>query len=294
MKQEIIRLWSACNQECLFCNQEEVFEKKSKKQILYELISFKRKWVERLVISWWEPTIFKEELYFTIITWKSLGFRDIEIQSNAVLLSNYAYAKYLFDVGLNSSMISLHYFEGIVSDDLTQRKWTFAKTVSWINNLVKAWVKTSLNIVINRRNYTNILEYLYFINTHIVWFDNISLSIVVPWELTIKNDLLPRYSELSRYLIEAYDYCIQYNIDFQNPWCWIPVCFIKDYARYSLEYQNLINKNKYDEFILEKNSPAKIKSEACEKCIFNNYCLWLWRWYVGLYWFDEVKPIVNM
>lgn len=259
MKQEIIRLWSACNQRCLFCNQEEEFDKKKKKDILYELLSFKRKWVDRLVISGWEPTIFREELFFCIKTWKSLWFKDIELQSNAVLLSDYNYVKRLYNLWLTSSMISLHSFKPESSDYLTQANWTFDKTLIWIKNLISIWVKTSLNIVINKYNYNTILEYLEFIHKKIFWFDSISLSIVVPWRLTVESDLLPNYNILSPFLIKAYNYCIENNIEFQNPWCWIPVCFVKDYYKYSLEYQNLIWNNKNDEFILDRNKSNKIK-----------------------------------
>lgn len=291
MKQEIIRLCSACNQRCLFCNQEEKIDKKEKKQILLELLSFKKKWIERLVISWWEPTLFKEKLYFTIKTGKSLWFQNIELQSNAVLLFDYNYVNKLFELWLNYAMISLHSFDDSISDELTQSKWTFDKTILWIKNLINIWIETSLNIVINKVNYKYLIEYLIFIKKEMIWFTSISLSVVVPWKLTIKNDLLPDYNDLSLYLIQAYDFCIKNNIDFQNPWCWIPVCFVPDYYKYSLEYQNLINNNKNDEYILDKNKFNKIKSEKCGECIFDNYCLWLWKWYVEKHWFNWLIPI---
>lgn len=294
MKQEIIRLWSACNQKCLFCNQEENIEKKHKKQILLELLNFKKKWVEKIVISWWEPTLFKEELIFTISTSKKLWFLDIELQSNAVFLSDYKFAENLYLNWLKTAMISFHHFDSYISDELTKAIWTHKKTINWIKNLIKVWVETHINIVINKKNYTNLLEYIKFINNEFIWFKSVSFSIVVPWKLTIKNDLLAKYSDLSNYLIKAYDYCIENNIDFLNPWCWIPVCFIKDYYKYSLEYENYISWTKNDEFILWKNQINKLKSIECNKCILNNYCDWFWKWYIDLYWFEWIKPILTL
>jgi len=294
MKQEIIRLWSACNQKCLFCNQEEYISLKSKKEIFYELLNFRKNWVNKLVISWWEPTLFREELFFTISTWKKIGFKNIELQSNAVLLSKEDYVKNLHRLWLYSSMISLHSFDENISDDLTQAVGTFKKTLIWIHNLIKFWIVTTLNIVINKKNYRNILDYIKFINKEIKWFKWLSLSIVVPWKLTKENNILPKYSEISTYLIEAYNYCIKNNIDFQNPWCWIPICYIKEYYKYSLEYQNFKFWKKYDEFILEKNKVNKIKSEKCKECVFNDYCLWLWKWYVEIYWFEDLVPITKI
>lgn len=294
MKQQIIRLWSACNQKCLFCNQEEKVDKKSKKYILLELLNFKRNWVQRLVISWWEPTIFRDELFFTIEIWKKIWFKDIEIQSNAVLLENYDYVKQLYDLWLNSAMISFHHFEESISDELTQAIWTFKKTLIWINNLLNIGIRTTLNIVLNKNNYKYLLEYLVYIKNNFKWFNSISLSVVVPWKLTLYNDLLPNYTDLSKYLIKWYDYCLKNNIYFQNPWCWVPICFIKDYYEYSLEYQNLSNNIKNDEFILQKNSINKVKSSSCRECLFDNYCLWLWKWYVDKYWFDWLKPILEL
>lgn len=294
MKQEIIRLWSACNQKCLFCNQEEIFDKKNKKQILFELLSFRKKHVEKLVISWGEPTLFKDELFFTIKIWKELWFKNIEIQSNAILLSNYSYVEELYNLGLNSALISLHSFKSDISDELTQSIWTFDKTLLWINNLLKIWISTGINIVINKKNYKNLLDYLSFIKKNIKWFNWLSLSVIVPWNLAIKNDLLPNYTDLSKYMIEAYNYCIKNKIYFQNPWCWIPVCFVKDFYKYSLEYQNYKSWNIYDELILEKNMSNKIKSEKCRNCILNKYCLWVWKWYVELYWHEELNPIIKL
>jgi hypothetical protein len=50
----------------------------------------------------------------------------------------------------------------------------------------------------------------------------------------------------------------------------------------------------FDEYVLEKNKLNKQKSEKCESCIFDKYCLWLWKWYVELYWFEWLKPIVKI
>lgn len=294
MKQEIIRLWSDCNQKCLFCNQEDEIKKKEKREILFELLSFKKKWVERLVISWWEPTLFKHELFFTIETAKKLRFKDIELQSNAVLLHDINFVKEMKNIWLISSMISLHSHNSKTSDYLTQANTTFKKTIEWIENLIWEWINTSLNIVINKQNYKDILNQIIFINENIIWFKDVSLSIVVPWKLTIKNNLLPKYETISKHLIEAYDYCIANNIKFQNPWCWIPICFVKDYYKYSLEYNNYKSWNIYDELVLEKNKKNKIKSNKCKKCVFDKYCLWLWKWYVELYWFENLKPIISL
>jgi MoaA/NifB/PqqE/SkfB family radical SAM enzyme len=294
MKQEIIRITSSCNQKCLFCNQEEYIKTKTKKQILLELLNFKKDNISYLIISWWEPTLCKEELFFTIITWKKLWFKYIELQSNAVLLSNLEYVKELKQKWLNWAMISLHSFESVVSDYLTQAPSTFNKTILWIKNLIELWIETTINIVINKKNYNKVLDYVIFVKDNFKWFKQLSLSIVVPWKSTKENNLLPEYSEISKYLIEAYDYCIKNKIHFENPWCWIPVCYIKDYYKYSLEYQNYKEWNKYNELVLEKNKRNKIKSEKCTNCIFDNYCLWLWKWYIDVHWFNDLNPIIKL
>lgn len=294
MKQEIIRLWSACNQKCLFCNQEWEFDVKNKKQILLELLECKKKWVEKLVISGWEPTLFKKELFFTIETAKKIWFTHIEIQSNAVLLSDFDYVKKISKLWLDSSMISLHSFYEDVSDKLTQAKGTFKKTLQWINNLIKIWVETEINIVINLNNYKEILKYIEYIHKNILWFTSVSFSVVTPGGLTLENSLLPKYTLIAEQLTQAYDYCIKHDIDFQNPWCWIPVCFVKDYYKYSFEYENYSNWKKNDELILNRNRGNKIKSDKCKKCILNDYCLGIWKWYANLYWLEEITPITKI
>lgn len=291
MKQEIIRLWSACNQKCLFCNQEEIFDAKTKKSILTELVDSKRKGVERIVISWGEPTLFRAELEFTIITSQRLGFKKIELQSNAVLLSSLAYTQKLKDMGVTDAMISLHAFDDETSDTLTQAKWTHKLTLKWIKNLIEVWVVTTLNFVTNRLNYTQLESYTRDVHKNIPGFKWISFSIVVPGTLTTEFDLLPKYSEISPYLIKAYQYCIDNNIDFQNPGCGIPLCFVKDYYKNSLEYRELYSQRLDDEFILEKNSGNKSKGSQCSTCSFNNYCLWVWNGYAQKYGYEELKPI---
>ena len=38
-----------------------------------------------------------------------------------------------------------------ISDNLTQALGSFKKTVEWIKNLINIWIKTELNIVINKK-----------------------------------------------------------------------------------------------------------------------------------------------
>lgn len=294
MKQDIIRLWSACNQKCLFCNQEDIFDVKKKKQILSELLWMKQKKVERLVVSWWEPTLFKKELLFTLSVWKKLWFKMIELQSNAVLLANNNYVLELKEKWLDTSMISLHSYDSDTSDFLTQASWTHKKTLEGIHNLIEAWIKTTLNIVINNSNYIDLLKYVQYVHENILGFSDISFSVVVPGKLTKENRLLPQYKYIAPHLIEAYQYCIENNIRFQNPWCGIPVCYVKEYYKYSLEYQNYKTWNKYDEFILNKNKWNKVKSDKCRQCIFDSYCLWVWYWYAEIHWVWDISPILKL
>jgi len=293
MKQEIIRLWSACNQKCLFCNQEDIFDAKWKAAILTELLQSKKKGVQRIVISWWEPTLFRSQLEFTISTSLRLWFQEIELQSNAVLLSNKTYAEKLKSLWLTRAMISLHAFDSETSDSLTQAKWTHTLTIKWIKNLIDTWVSTTLNFVTNRFNYTQLPQYTQYMHKNIDWFSSISFSIVVPGTLTKQFDLLPKYSLIAPYLKKAYQYCIDNSIHFQNPWCGIPVCFIPEYFEYSLEYQSLRSQEQSDEFILEKNSGNKSQGPECARCHYNTSCLWVWKWYSDMYGYWELSPIIQ-
>ena len=149
--------------------------------------------------------MFKNELLFTIETWKKIWFKQIEIQSNAILLSDINYVKKIKELWLSNAMISLHSYISDESDFLTSAPGTFNKTIIWIKNLIDEWIETTLNIVLNKVNYKSLFLYLEYINNNIIWYNDISLSVVVPWKLTKKNNLLPKYSELTKELVKWYE-----------------------------------------------------------------------------------------
>jgi sulfatase maturation enzyme AslB (radical SAM superfamily) len=121
-EQIIIRLWKWCNFKCTFCNvwdnEQKIKIKESYIDILAKL-NYKiyhssiKKWdTVNFTISWWEPTLFKKELLFSLKCIKELAIKkwiipNIDIQTNGYNI-DLEYANILHKLWIDRAMLSFH------------------------------------------------------------------------------------------------------------------------------------------------------------------------------------------
>lgn len=276
----LIRLTDVCNQNCLFCNFTEEVKPLDLTELKKELLVILKTGDRELVFSGGEPTVYPQILSAIKLA-KEVGFTEIELQTNGLLLANPQLVKEYQQVGLTAVFIGLHSNKPEIYDQLTGVKGGFTLAVQAIKNLLAAKIKVRINIVINKLNYEQLLDLTRYIHENFPKIESIDYSFIVSQGKTLKNaHLVPKISEVVPDLISAYKYCQKNKIKFNNPICGIPVCFVPDYKEYSTEYLNLKRGREND--FSQKNADNKIKLVKCQTCPELNYCSGIWRGYVDI------------
>jgi len=287
-RSEVILLSSLCNQECLFCNAQKS-KTISLDEVKSRLSSLKEKGINHIIFSGGEPTLCPY-IFKVINLAKKLKFAEIEIQTNALVCSQ-QFVKKLKKSGLTSALVSLHSHKPKISNNLTGAQGNFAKTLKGINNLCKEDISIIPNIVINKKNYKNLIEYVEFVMENIPTLDYISFSVVMPGETAVDNKMVPKYSVIQPYLLKAYEYCREKGIPFIISSSSIPICLMPEFKDFSIEYKILKFRDKSLGDSIEIDSREKVKRKDCVQCVYNNYCFGVWKNYVSLYGLVELKPV---
>ena len=289
-RSEIILLSSLCNQECLFCNAQKS-KTLSLNEVKSRLSSLKEEGINHIIFSGGEPTLYPH-IFKAINLAKKLKFVEIEIQTNALVCSQ-QFVKKLKKSGLTSALVSLHSHKPKISDNLTGDQGNLVKTLKGINNLSKEDISIIPNIVINKKNYKDLIEYVKFVMENIPTLNYISFSVVMPGETAVNNKMVPKYSVIQPYLLEVYEYCREKGMPFMISSSGIPVCLIPEFRDFSIEYKTLKFRDKSLGDNIEMDSREKVKRKDCIQCAYNNYCFGVWKNYTSLYGLTELKPINN-
>ncbi len=146
----MIRTGLRCNQDCTFCWQSREWMDFPPSQILTWIDDFHAAGFADLVISGGEPTL-DRSLPDYIRHAKSLGFRNVAIESNAIQMAKEGFAQRLREAGLDCALVSLHSPDAAVSDAETRAPGTHARTVAGIRNLLDAGVQVILNVLMTPR-----------------------------------------------------------------------------------------------------------------------------------------------
>jgi len=292
VRAEIIQDYAPCNQDCIFCNAPPDIPpglptEKTRETILQLL----NDGVEKIILSGGEPTL-RKDLVDIIRFARENGAKIVEIYTNAIRLDSPKYTRSLVEAGLNGAFISLHHHDEIISDLLTRTPGTYSRTIKGIHTLHRCGVPITINIVVNSGNYRDLKAYTQFVIRRFPYIDAISFSFVMCGARAQKNPaMVPRMSKASPYLKEAYEICLKKKMNFANPGCGVPICFVPEYYEYCFEYQMLKSQSSSLRLSMQRNETEKMKLPMCTECVFNEYCLGVWRGYLNVFGSDEIVPV---
>ncbi|MBM3245852.1 MAG: radical SAM protein [Candidatus Omnitrophica bacterium] len=157
--------FDSCNQRCLFCLQADYINRGNRvtySKVAKEIIDAKKMGYKNIDFYGGEPTCFAF-LKRTVRLANSLSL-TATLATNCVRFSSLAYAESFFSgVKIAGLRTSLHSHKPQVHDAITQVQGSFLRTIAGIGNVLRHNKRLSVNIVIHKLNYEEIINMVYYI-----------------------------------------------------------------------------------------------------------------------------------
>lgn len=295
MRKLDIKIGYQCNNFCLHCvqgNKRKKFPKTPVKDILQEL-AIARHECDAVVFTGGEPTIHPNFLSLVKFA-KSLGYGEIQIQTNGRMFSNADFTEKCIRAGANHFSPSVHGHNSHLHDFLTHSPGSFVQVCQGIKNIRKYTKNIISNTVISRFNYRYLPEIVKLLVG--LGVNQIQLAYVHITGTALENkDTVPeRKSIIMPYVKKA----IRIGEASGKRMCTeaIPYCFMVGYEKYIAEAFIPLTKmveqsftiDKYEEYRITK---GKSKGPHCKDCIYFIKCEGPWKEYPLIFGWDEFIPV---
>jgi len=280
MKEYYLRLNSLCDANCIFCETRTSkieFKLKKKLDLILEL---KRQGYNKIIITWWEPTIYFYKMIFLVKFCLKLWFR-VSLQTNWLSSNNIDIAKKITSLNFDDIMISFHSHKKYDFEYIYQKTWSFEKICTWIDNLLKLRNNIFINIVVNRENKDYITDILFFLNKRFPWIKMVALSWINPIK-DYNSSIILKKSEIYNIIKKVLNDKFKFSFELYPNYFWIPYCIV------DLNDFKHIDLNDFNNEWLYEN----IKVAKCKNCLFYDKCKWINKLYLEKYGSDEFTPII--
>mgnify|MGYP006298078929 CR=1 FL=1 len=284
---QLIRVTKRCNQQCLFCNNNE-----SAPGYVDDLPSALERarrihdaGLREVSFTGGEPTLVPW-LREAIQAAAALGLQ-VGLQTNAVVLDRPEAAQALVDAGLSHALVSLHATTPEVSDGITEAPGTFHRTLAGIHRLIEAGAQVNVNTVVCLLNARLLPEMARRLTKENGWKGRIRewvVSFMAPEAQGARNaHLMVRYRDAVPHLEEALRHVRKKGLRLTVPGvCGAPVCVLGKAAVCSVEARGTL-------------APPKMKTRyypaACSTCAQRQWCSGVWREYGRRFGVDELSPL---
>jgi len=246
-----------------------------------------------------EPTI-RKDLVELISYAKKLGFRTISITTNGRMLSNAAYAKQLYDAGLNSAVFSIHGHNAKLHDYLVNVKGAFEQATRGMQNVrgLSDEIYICTNTVIVKPN-IKFLPKIAELNAKL-GADGMEFIFPHPRGNAYKNfeEMVPHLAELIDVVPETITVAARYGIEH----CWfryVPMCYMYGFHIYLSEYMaksRLAEQHigpEFEDLDVEKNRAqhGRVHGPQCFGCKYSKICEGIFKEYAEKRGFEELIPV---
>jgi MoaA/NifB/PqqE/SkfB family radical SAM enzyme len=285
-----------CNNFCRFCVQGDKREKlpaKSMEALLASLAEGRRSGATGVVFTGGEPTL-HTGLVRLVRQARSLGYEDIQIQSNGRSFCYDKYVQELIAAGVNEFGPSLHGHTPEVHDGLTGAPGSFLQTVAGIRNIKKRGQRVITNTVITESNYRflpDIARLLVALGVEQYQFAFMHLSGHAEEN---KSWLTARKSAVEPWVKKGLDVGIRAGLRVMTEA--IPYCLMSGYESYVAE--RIIPSTKIfdadsvvEDYTLARRTEGKAKGPRCAECAYDRSCEGPWREYPEMFGWDEFVPV---
>ncbi len=223
-----IQIGYGCNAKCSFCYYYDKLSQKNlpSSMILEELDLARSLGFEDLDFSGGEPTL-SPMLEKSIEHAKELGFKDIGIITNGMVISNSRMLEKYVKSGLSDVLLSIHGSKAEVHDSLTNIPGSFDRILSAARNSTEFGIKVRTNYVITKSNYTDLVDYANLLSTFVPHSSN--FIFFNPWATGVSDlvKLTPKFDEAKIYLQSAIDILKEAGVEHVNV-RYVPFCTLDE------------------------------------------------------------------
>jgi len=272
-----------CNNNCRFCVQahKKRFGNRSTIDIKRDLEEAKKNNCEGVVFTGGEPTI-RSDIFELVICAKNLGFKIIQLQTNARMLSYNKFCKEIIKAGVNEFSPAIHGHTAELHDYLTRAKGSFNQTVKAIKNLRELDQYIITNTVVVKPNYKHLPALARLLVKLRVDQFQFAFMHAVGNAYTYFNQMMPKVSLAAPYIKKGLQIGIDNGIKVMAEA--MSFCTMQGYEKYCSEFYmpktEIRDINSFDpSFEKTRKEYGKIKFPQCKECKFDNVCEGPWREY---------------
>jgi MoaA/NifB/PqqE/SkfB family radical SAM enzyme len=231
------------------------------------------------------------------------GF-EVRMTSNGVKLADFNLISSLIKAGLKRIVFSIHHFDskkamlinGIDKPDLD-------KTLKGVENANKLGIDININITVIKQNYKALPQIISmliprFSNIHHFNFNFVDITgnVTRQGSTLSAKDIVPKYSEAEKYLVEAFKLLRKYNVSFRFERA--PLCYAPGFEAYNSNANRAVGTEFHSTSFTEEEEPdihdtdvPMVKSDFCKYCNLNDICYGVERNYARLYGTSELYPM---
>jgi len=290
----VLRINFHCNQACDFCFVSRELPPPEDALLEAELLEVARRGAS-LSISGGEPTLhprLPDYLRRTV----DLGIAEVQLQTNAIKMSDPAYAAQLATAGLRSAFVSLHGTTAATCDRVTAAPGTFVKTVAGIKNLLASGVAVCVNFVVCVYNAAELAELPDYVARELRPSAagsggrvEINFSFVAAGSENVPRDtgLIPRISEVRWALDAALARARALDIPVLgfDSQCGVPACLLPEEV-WAAWFVEDLPAEEIDAF-----AASFKKGDVCASCALTRRCYGLRASYAEMYGTAELRPL---
>jgi len=304
-----IKFGYSCNNNCIHCviaGHRERLRKEGKpidrttEEIKKHLKEAKEMGASSVVFTGGEVTIrpdFLELLKFA----KDLGL-GISLQTNGRRFCDEKFAKKTLEIAPQMHFeIAIHSNKKENHDKITRVHGSFDQTIKGIKNLISLGTnRLNFKVVISRLNFKDLPEIIRLAKNFGIRQVDIAFPHGMGNALKYWFKIVPRYSEIKDFVIEAAKLGKENGI--KVTYEAIPFCFLEGfedtvselhYLKMYIEEKTSLLRQVGDPEMDWQKERILIKSKAkqCKDCKFFNICEGVWKEYIELYGSEEFKPV---
>lgn len=296
MKGLSVHLTDQCNQSCLFCvvdSYKERRENVNKKLVFKFLEENSNKGYEIVNIHGGEATIL-EDFIEILEKINELGYPRISLQTNGRNLADMEFAKKLVDLNVKVFVVSFHTNNAKEFSELADvdENW-LNEIIKGIKNVKSLGAKVRTNTVVWKENAHKLREVIMYIHDELK-ADHINISAIHPVGRAYKNfnAVTPKITDIVPKVTSIVDELVERNqvVTLEG----FPVCLLKEYSKYIVDWEEAKYKLLYHNFILPNyakfmTEKTRINGEFCSECVLKKdlMCGGIYKEYVEMYGWEE-------